>query len=263
MNGESVEAENSAGPAEQASAQPRRPGRPRYHGRTYTGLLIFVVAVGLPLITIGPLRYRLKTRFDMMRTAVRGEQPPPPPAFARVGQNQAPFPHEYEQPQNPSASLAKLIAPLWHPTIVVANQGGVPTIIPQPLKRTLGSTSPIPSKEKPGAPPGALVSAPEQAAAETAGATVSEPIYKKGESEQEAYDILLNANQTLAGMVKGSDATLKFQDWAAANMGESSYYVMVTFLQTSDKVARKYIWSVKISSKEVTPLSSYAMSISK
>jgi hypothetical protein len=224
--------------------------------------LIFVVAVGLPLIGIGPLRHRLKTRFDMMRGAVRGEQQPQP-AFARVGENRVPFPREYEQPQNRSAFLAKLLAPLQHPTIVVADQGGVSTIIPPPLRRTLGSTSPIPSKEKPGAPPRALVSAPEQAAAETTGSAVSEPVYKKGESEQEAYTILLNANQTLAGMVKGSDATLKFQDWAAANMGESSYYVMVTFLQTADNVARKYIWSIKVSSKEVTPLSSYAMSISK
>lgn len=258
-----MEAENSAGAGEQASAQPQRPGRPRYHSRTYTGLLIFVVAVGLPLIGIGPLRHRLKTRFDMMRMAVRGEQPPPPLAFARVGENQAPFPREYEQPENRSDYLAKLIASLQHRTIVVADQGGVPTIIPPPLRRTLGSTSPIPSKEKPGAPPRSLVFPPEQPAAETAAPAVSEPVYKKGENEQEAYDILLNANQTLAGMVKGSDATLKFQDWAAANMGESSYYVMVTFLQTADHVARKYIWSVKLSSKEVTPLSSYAMSISK
>ena len=262
MNGESVEAENRAGVAEQASAQSRRPGRPHYHSRTYTGLLIFVVAVGLPLIGIGPLRHRLKTRFDIMRAAVRGEQQQQP-AFARVGENQAPFPREYEQPQNRSAFWAKLIAPLQHQTIVAADQGGVPTIIPPPLRRIPRPTLPIPSKEKLRAAPGALVSAPEQAAAETTRSAVSEPVYKKGESEQEAYDILLNANQTLAGMVKGSDATLKFQDWAAANMGENSYYVMVTFLQTADNVARKYIWSVKVSSKEVTPLSSYAMSISK
>jgi hypothetical protein len=104
---------------------------------------------------------------------------------------------------------------------------------------------------------------PAQAETETAGSASSEPVYKKGEREQEAYDIVLSANQTLAGMIKGSDATLRFQGWAAANMGEGSYYVMVTFVQTADNVARKYIWNVKVSSKEVTPLSSYAMSISK
>jgi hypothetical protein len=258
-----VESENNAGAARQALAQPKRPGRPSYHSKTYTGLLIFVVVVGLPLIGIPSVRQRLKTRFDMMRMAVRGEQPPPLPAFARVGENQVPFPREYEQPQPRPTFLAGLLAPQQHPSIVISDQGGLPTIVPSTLRRTLGSTSPIPSKGKPGTPPGALVSAPAQAAAETAGSAGSEPVYKKGEREQEAYDIVLSANQTLAGMVKGSDATLKFQDWTAASMGEDSYYVMVTFLQTADSVARKYIWNVKVSSKEVTPLSSYAMSISK
>jgi hypothetical protein len=263
MNGEIVESEKSAGAAKQALAQTKRPGRPAYHSRTYTGLLIFVVIVGLPLIAIPSLRQRLKTRFDMVRAAIRGEQPPPPPAFARVGQNQVPFPREYEQPQPRSAFLAGLVAPREHASIVITDQGGVPTIIPAPLKRTLGSPAPVPSKGKPGTPPAPLASVPAQAETETAGSASSEPVYKKGEREQEAYDIVLSANQTLAGMIKGSDATLRFQGWAAANMGEGSYYVMVTFVQTADNVARKYIWNVKVSSKEVTPLSSYAMSISK
>lgn len=81
MNGEIVETEKSTGAAKQALAQTKRPGRPAYHSRTYTGLLIFVVVVGLPLIAIPSLRQRLKTRFDMIRAAVRGEQLPPPPAL--------------------------------------------------------------------------------------------------------------------------------------------------------------------------------------
>jgi hypothetical protein len=38
---------------------------------------------------------------------------------------------------------------------------------------------------------------------------------------------------------------------------------MVTFIQTSDNVARKYIWNVKVPTKEVVPLSAYAREISK
>jgi hypothetical protein len=46
-------------------------------------------------------------------------------------------------------------------------------------------------------------------------------------------------------------------------MGENSYNVMVTFVQAAGDVPQKYIWNVKLSSKEVIPVNSLAMSISR
>ncbi len=239
-----------------ASVQGAASRRPHYHSKTYLGLLIFVVCVGLPIVGVPAARQRLTTRIGALKAAIRGELPPAALALARVGDNHEPFPREYEHPQVKPAILAKLEAMQKKPQVIVMDQGDAPAAARPPVKITYGARGTGTDTGKP--------DAQAAAAGETVQvATPGEPNYQKGKNEQEAYDILVNSNQTLAGMIKGSDPSLKFQDWSAANMGENNYYVMVTFLQASDKVARKYIWSVKISSKEVTPLSSYAMSISK
>ncbi len=253
-----MDTENGAEKGKEPSVRRASPTKPHYHSKVYWGLLIFVVGAGMPIVSVPAARQRLRTRVDALKAAFRGELPPQLPALERVGENHEPFPREYEHPQAKPPILAKLEALQRRTPLVMSDQGDVPAAARPPMKMPMGSGGTVAFKDKPEAQAAAAGGENAQAAAPS-----GEPTYQKGKNEQEAYDILVNANQTLAAMIKGSDPNLKFQDWSAANMGENNYYVMVTFLQSSDKVARKYIWSVKVSSKEVTPLSSYAMSISK
>jgi hypothetical protein len=244
----------------------------RRRHRIYLGILVFVVVAGLPMIGIPSLRYRLRTRVQGLRAAYGGEPAIQAPAFARVGENREPFPRAYEHRQAPPDYLPKIesLAPRSPLRITLGGEDIPPSIAatepPSASRRPVrvsgvgGSAASPAGKSEPKLilPPSATATSEPPAA--DAG---SEPQFRKGKSEQEAYDLLINMNQTLAGMVKGSDPTLKFQDWSAATMGENSFYVMVTFMQAADNVVRKYIWNVKVATKEVIPISFYAMSISK
>lgn len=244
----------------------------RRRHRIYLGILVFVVVAGLPMIGIPSLRYRLRTRIQGLRAAYKGEPAVQAPAFARVGENREPFPRAYERQPPLPAYLPKIEPPAARPPLgIILGREDTPSSIaasePQSSSRRPSRASGTGSQAASAAgksepklilPPSARATSEPPAA--DAG---SEPQFRKGKSEQEAYDLLVNANQTLAGMVKGSDPALIFQDWSAAAMGENSFYVMVTFVQAADNVVRKYIWNVKVATKEVTPISFYAMSISK
>jgi hypothetical protein len=224
-----------------------------------------VVVVGLPIVELPSVRHRLETRVQTLRAAILRQQIVPPPLVAKVGESHKPFPQEYQHPQTIPSNLPDLTAAVLRKGIQASGQGiKLPFAIPpQPARTSLQQASMPPAKGKaevrPAAPSSAVAPIPGQPATDTG----AEPLYRKGKGEQEAYDLLVSSNQTLAGMIKGSDPTLKFHDWAAADMGENSYYVMVAFVQTADDVIRKYIWNVKMTTKEVIPLSAYAMSISK
>jgi hypothetical protein len=136
----------------------------------------------------------------------------------------------------------------------------------------VGGETPQPQEKAPAVTPKRKLAIPETPTPAVAEAvppsvqpenTGSEIRYQKGKDEQEAYELLVSTNPTLAGMITGSDPALKFQDWSAANMGQESFYVMVTFLHVPDNQARKYIWNVKVATKQVVPLSAYAREISK
>lgn len=207
------------------------------------------------MVGVPSLRLRLRTRVDALRGAALGEPAAQAPASSRIGENHDPFPHEYEHPQARPSYLPKIIMPPRPPVqFAVGGEETNPPVREVTTRPAKGKGAP-----KPDSPPSEVTAGTGQPAA-GAGADSQ---YRKGKSEQEAYDILVNSNQTLAGMIKGSDPALKFQDWAAANMGQDSYYVSVTFLQASDNVVRKYIWNVKVMTKEVVPLSAYAREISK
>ena len=85
--------------------------------------------------------------------------------------------------------------------------------------------------------------------------------YQKGKAEQDAYDLLLKSSATVAAMVQGSNPSLKFKSWDAANRGEDTYWVRLKF-QSEGNQDEDYIWVVKLQSNEVTPLSHNARSIS-
>jgi hypothetical protein len=245
----------------------------RNRHRVYLGILVFVVIGGLPMIAVPSIRSRLRTRIQVLRSAYGGEPAAQVPASAKVGENREPFPHEYDHPQPLASYLPKLEPSTPRQTLKFTIGGGDAAppgtgteplaAAPRPVRSSGGAAGSAPRSEK--GEPSLIIRS--SAAAEPAGLPSAdaggEPQYRKGKSEQEAYDLLVNANQTLAGMIKGGDSALKFQDWSAANMGENSFYVMVTFAQAADNVLRKYIWSVKVATKEVIPLSAYAMSISK
>ncbi len=239
-------------------AQDSRPKRSLYHQRFYRGLLIFVLVAGLPLVALPSLRSGFRTRVQTLRAAIMGEPPVQAPAKVNVGANHEPFPKEYEraQAQARPSYLPKIEAQARSPyRIIIGGEERKPSDLEAAIPAAKGKPATPPVSA---APAGATNVGDSQT-----GAAGSDSRYRKGENEQKAYDLLLSANATLAGMVKGSDPALKFQDWAAADMGQESYYVMVTFVQTLDNVARKYIWNVKLGTKEVIPLSAYAREISK
>ena len=217
--------------------------RGRVRRRVYSGMLLFVVVAGLPIVAVPSLRLRLQTRFLSLRSALQGERQQPAPALAVVGENREPFPSEYERAQVPPIFPEKFKpAPARQPVqIVLGGSAAAPAAIPQTAAA--------------GAPAAATQPAEESGSQQIQ--------YRKGKTEQEAFDLLVNSSQPLAGMIKGSDPALKFQDWSAAAIGNDTYNVMVTFVQAQDNVVRQYIWTVKPMSKEVLPLNHYARSISR
>jgi hypothetical protein len=231
----------------------RRHARSHYHDKIYLALLMFVVMGGLPIVGVSSLRARFHDRIQLLRRAARGERSMPAPAIATIGENREPFPKEYQNPRAQPSYMQKFEAPSRAPYRIAI--GGDET---SPVKHAPVTEI---SKSK---PLQEIDLAPASADAKPVSADAgSNPQYRKGKSEQEAYDLLVNANATLAAMIKGSDPALTFQDWSALSTGQDSYNVMVSFLQSADNQARKYIWSVKLATKEVVPLSSYARGISK
>jgi hypothetical protein len=219
------------------SPNPRQLRADRFRYRFYLGLLIFVVAAGLPILAVPALRHRLSSRVDSLKRAVRPQGPVV--VMARVGENTGEFPKEYEIPVLPRASA-------------------VPYFIPSP-DRIYGSGSRTPvitSRDKePAAQP------PEDAGQESP--SEPEPVYRQGKLEQEAYELLVKSSDTVAGMVQGKDPSLRFKQWAAARTDDDTYLVRLTFTQTSDKTEVPYIWQVKVVSKQVSPLNYYARSVPK
>jgi hypothetical protein len=179
----------------------------------------------------------------------------------RVGDNREPFPKEYEHPTTRPDYLARLDLRPKQMHVVISDQGVVPAVKRAPVRIVVGSDD-AQAGEKPSTQTSAGAS--EAAAAGAAGSDKpAAPAYQKGKGEQEAYDLLVSSSKALSEMLKGSNPALKFQDWGAAAMGENSYNVMVTFVQAAGDVPQKYIWNVKLSSKEVIPVNSLAMSISR
>jgi hypothetical protein len=111
-------------------------------------------------------------------------------------------------------------------------------------------------------PPAAKSEEPaDQTAAQSAQSQEPQLKYQKGKEEQDAYDLLLKSNATVAGMVQGSNPSLKFKSWDAAIRGDDTYWVRLKF-QSEENPDEEYIWVVKPQAKEVTPLSHNARSIS-
>jgi hypothetical protein len=206
----------------------------RFRFRFYLGLLVFVVVVGLPIIGVPALRHRLSSRVEALREAARPNQGPVA-VLARVGENAGEFPKEYEIPVLPRAAAA-------------------PYFIPSP-DRVYGAGSTGPVTIRPQEPIRQSDSTGQDAPAE------AEPVFGQGKLEQEAYELLVKSSETVAGMVQGRDPALRFKQWAAARTDDDTYLVRIIFSQTAEKTDVPYIWQVKVTSKQISPLNYYARSI--
>jgi hypothetical protein len=222
----------------------------RKRNRIYTGLLLFVVLIGLPIVSVPYLRNRLSTRVLVLKAAMAGEIKP---IVAQVGANKEPFPAEYERPEQPVLQALKLPPPN---KVFSMEPGG--SVRPPAISNRAASKAP---KSEILPPPSQNEEPPSQVEASSEGSEESGLKYQQGEKEQDAYDLLLQSNSTVAGMVHGSNPSLHYKSWDAAYRGDDIYWVRLKF-QSDSNPDMEYIWQVKLGSKEITPLSFYARSIS-
>lgn len=219
------------------SLQPLLQERRRRRRRMSWVLLVMVVAVGLPIVGIPSLRLRARNRVQVLRTALTV----PPPAFERarlaVGGNPQPYPAEYFKAATP---------PEWARILGMS---------PQPYRVA-------PGVEVQAAAP-ATTAAKEETTPEPGELQAAGPVFGRGAAEQQAYELVLESNRLLASMVGGSDATLRFKEWAAARIEEEAMLVRITFVHVPDGSEREYVWRVKLPGKEVFPVNFYARSLPK
>lgn len=226
----------------------RRPGMADFYKtrqRFTLALLVFVVVIGLPIIGVPQLRNRLSERVAALKTAWVGERAR---ATADVGANTGPLPAEFERPEP--------VVP--RPPQMPGVDNRIYTMRPSvPLARSRPESQAA-SDEFELVP--ADTGAPSDAPAEPSAEAAAEPKYQRGAVEQEAYDLLLASNPTVAGLVQGSNPDLAFKSWDALSRGNEIYWVRLTF-QPAGGPAAEYIWQVKLQSKEVTPLSHNARTL--
>jgi hypothetical protein len=232
--------------------------RPFYSSRfrTYSGLLAFVVVVGLPLLAIPSLRHRLTERVELLRDAMAGRSPRSHPILVTIGQTHEQLPQEFERPVPPPPSSAAVSPDM--PAKNVPAKSPISQGVRKPAKDRTELVLRVP---KPPAETTESRPSTEQTPAVTEQA--SEPIYRQGKMEREAYDVLLQSSSIVAGMVHGENTSLRFQDWNAAKMEEDMFWVRLTFTRLPEKTPVTYIWQVKLLSKEVTPLSYEARTLPK
>lgn len=235
-----VESKPSPGLRSQLAAQRRlrvagggRAHRSRIRSNIYTGLLIFIVVIGVPLLGIPSVRNRLYARVHSVYGALGPLPFKPSPAWAKVGENRYPVPVEFERPR-PQASGVILL-----PNTVIRMGGDV----------HVGESARAQAK---------VETSREPEAADSAA-----PEFRQGKSEQEAYDLLLKSNEAIAGLIKGNSAALRFKSWSGAKVADDAFLVNVSFLQVSDNTEVQYIWRINLVSKEITPLSRNARALSK
>jgi len=225
--------------------------------RFYLGVVAFILVAGLPMLVVPSLRNRLESRLHTLRQAAAGSGRDST-VVAQVGQNPEPFPAQYVKP------IATTPKPAALPMIVLPQAGsqGTPQVVQVPpvapsapalapaRKRSLKipTTPPGQSEAEPAAPS----ASPARQDAETDRRL--EPEFRQGEMEKEAYGILLQWNPNVDQMVRGSNAALKFKNWAAAKREEDTFWVRILFQSAADASEVAYIWEVKVSNKQVTPL---------
>jgi hypothetical protein len=228
------------------AASDRRERLQRSRARFYLGLLIFVVAAGLPMLAVPSLRHRLTERVAVLRRAVTGELSKPEPLSARIGENRGPFPKEYERP----------FKPLSPPQLTYRVGAGSDRVYESSEVLRAPSATGSASAE-------AGASSAQYGGEDASPAGASAPQFRQTKVEQEAYDILINSSEAIAGLVKGKDPSRRFKSWDAAKTEEDAFLVRLTFVKAPEGQEEQYIWQVKPMSRQVTPLSHNARALPK
>ena len=213
--------------------------------RAYLGLLAFVVVAGLPIAAIPKLRGRLLSRAFVLNDAIAGKIKP---VVAQVGANMEPLPPEFERPVPPEVPIPKSLPPAK--MYVMSRDGKITPQTPSQRGKLEVAPPAVGMGEESG----------EQAANEPETGTDSEPKYQQGKAEQTAYDLLLKSSAAVASIAQGSNASLHFKSWDAANRGDDTYWVRLK-IQGEGNRLEDYIWQVKIQEKQVIPLNFYARSL--
>jgi hypothetical protein len=248
--------------AEEGAAYHSLPPGPWYsfyihRSRFYFGVVVFIVVVGLPLIVLPSLRHRLGGRLYALRQAASGSSGRDSTVIAQVGQNPEPFPAQYERPIVTPAKPALPMILFPQTTPQGTAQGApaprasspAPTLTTSPRRRSLKIPTTVPGQAE------SEAAAPTVPAQQEAQADRSlEPDFRQGEMEKEAYGFLLQWNPNVDQMVRGGNPSLQFKNWSAAKREEDTYWVRLLFQNATDKTEVAYIWEVKISTKQVTPL---------
>ena len=227
--------------------------RPRYDGRKrfYTSLLLFVVIIGLPVVTVSSLRYRLETRIAAIKDAVSGRMDP---VTAEISEKSAPFPKEYKRY---AASFPGPGEPLPIDRIFTAKKQ-------EPNPESYSPPGLITPESSNAGKPATVAVSPEEERTEPGtsnSASENGLEYTQGEVERDAYDLVLESYPKVAEMVKGSDPSLRFLSWGAVKRGDDLYWVRLIF-QNDENPKIEYIWRVELESKQILPLSYNARSIS-
>jgi hypothetical protein len=217
----------------------------------YTGLLLFVIIVGLPIVAIPSLRNRLSERIFVLKAALSGDVMP---ATAQVGANHSVFPKEYEasapegfRPFSPALTQKKSYT-MIAPGLIA------PDTLKVPRRMRIVET---PS----GKAPDALLEPEITAAPAVAKESEPEVKFQQGAGEKDAYTLLLRSSTAIAGLVQGSKPSQHFVSWGAARKGEDVYWVRLKFQTEETPGEVDYIWEVKLKTSEVIPLSYNAKSV--
>jgi hypothetical protein len=223
----------------------RLDGRQKFYG----ALMLFVVVVGLPILTVPSLRNRLQSRVTAIKAAIEGGVEP---VTAEIAEESAPFPEEYERYATtfpgPSRSLPLDRIFTARPDLPAVPEGSPPALMTPEVS---GVGQPVLTEEF-------EEERPEPDAAED---DSDDGLgYNQGEVEKDAYALLLKSYPKVEEMVQDSDPALRFLSWGAVQRGEDLYWVRLVF-QNEEDAEVEYIWQVEIESDRVLPLSHNARSI--
>jgi len=213
----------------------------------YAVLLLFIVAAGLPMAAVTSVRNRLLNRVATLKMAAAGDMKP---VSLAVGEYQEPFPAEFEKPAAPPLNVTGKVYSMISGAHIAtqaassARTGGTILKAKVPAPGSSEDSEPVRKITLEGPP-----------------ADDTELEYQTGDLEQEAYQLLLQANPVIAGMIQGGNPALRFKSWGAAARGDDTYWVRVKF-QSSGSPDVEYIWQVKLEAKQVRPLNFNARTLS-
>ena len=228
----------------------------RVRHRVYTGLLIFVVVAGVPVIGVPLLRHRLGDRVQILRLAIVGGYSRM--VTAKVGENNGAFPAEYDHavPHRNYPQLPAYMNSILSPPDV--SQAIPPRSIKKP-KAVAEARAAVETTEKQTEQP--TEQQPQAAQQAEVPAQDAEPVYRQGRIEQEIYDVLLKSDANVANLAQDKNPSFRFKSWDVAKREEDLYWVRIIFTQMPAKTDLECIWQVQLMSKQVMPLNFNARSL--